>query len=350
MSKYLNNPLYRDDIEKVANQTLPWEKLRDKSVLICGATGLIGSFLVDVLMYKNTYHNLNCTVLATGRNMQRGKERFARYLNNVLFRFLAVDINGNFDIEKNVHYIVHLASNTHPIAYATDPVGTILTNIIGTDNLLRLAVEKKVQRFLFASSVEIYGENRGDCELFDERYCGYIDCNTLRAGYPEGKRAGEALCQAYIQQYGLDIVITRLARTYGATVLATDTKAISQFIQKGVKGENIVLKSEGNQLYSYSYVADAVSALLVCLFNGVCGEAYNVADAASNITLKELATLIADYVGTKVVFELPSKTESTGYSKATKAIMSEKKIKEIGWFPMYSMGEGIRRTIKMLKD
>ena len=350
MSKYLNNPLYIEDVEKIANQAFCWEKLKNKSLLVCGATGLIGSFLIDVLMYKNQKHDLRCTVLATGRNVARGKQRFERYLNDKFFKFIELDVNADFAVGEQVDFILHLASNTHPVAYATDPVGTILTNIIGTEKLFRMAIEKGVQRFLFASSVEIYGENRGDCDLFKEDYCGYIDCNTLRAGYPEGKRAGEALCQAYIKQYGLDVVITRLSRTYGPTILETDTKAISQFIKKGVDGEDIVLKSQGNQLYSYSYVADAVSALLVCLFNGEIGQAYNVADLQSNITLRDLATLIANYVGKGVVFELPSQTESAGYSKATKAIMCGEKIKGIGFKPLYSIRGGVERTIEILKN
>ena len=157
------------------------------------------------------------------------------------------------------------------MAYASDPVGTVATNIIGTNNLLKFAAETGCERFVFLSSVEIYGENRGDTEYFTEDYLGYIDCNTLRAGYPESKRCGEALCQAYIRKENMDIVIPRLARSYGPTMLRSDTKAISQFIGNGVRKENIVLKSAGTQLYSYTYVSDAVSGVLYCLLRGECG-------------------------------------------------------------------------------
>ena len=128
--------------------------------------------------------------------------------------------------------------------------------------MLEFAVKHSAQRFAFASSNEIYGENRGNTELFAENYCGYIDSNTLRAGYPESKRCGEALCQAYKKQKGLNVVIPRFTRSYGPTMLMSDTKAISQFIRRSIAGKDIVLKSEGNQFYSYTYVADAVSGLL----------------------------------------------------------------------------------------
>ena len=120
----------------------------------------------------------------------------------------------------------------------------------------------------------IYGENRGDTELFDESYCGYIDCNTLRAGYPESKRCGEALCQAYKKQKGVDVVVARLTRSFGPTLQLTDTKALTQFLKNGLNKENIVLKSAGTQYYSYTYAADAVTGLLTVLLQGESGAAY----------------------------------------------------------------------------
>lgn len=235
------------------------------------------------------------------------------------------------------------------VAYATDPIGTISTNIIVTQNMLDFAVQHNAIRCAFVSSNEIYGENRGDIEKFDESYCGYIDCNTMRAGYPESKRCGEALCQAYIRQRGLDIVIPRLTRSYGPTMLLTDTKALSQFLRNGLAGEDIVLKSAGTQYYSYTYVADAVSGLLTVLLKGTCGEAYNIADDASDIMLKDLAAIIAEYVGKKVVFEIPNATESAGYSKATKARLENAKLCKLGWAAKYSIQDGISRTIDILK-
>lgn len=341
-----NNNLYLQDIRALGALELPWEQLRGRSILISGATGMIGSYLIDVLMEKG----LDVTVYALGRNEEKAKARFVRWWDDPCFVFVTGDINRGIDLDvQTVDYVFHAASNTHPVAYATDPIGTITTNIIGTDNLLRFAAEHGTRRVLFASSVEVYGENRGDREAFSEDYCGYIDCNTLRAGYPESKRAGEALCQAYIRQKGLDVVIPRLARTYGPTMLMSDTKALSQFLKKGMAGEDIVLKSAGTQLFSYTYVADAVSGVLYCLFYGVNGEAYNISDSASDITLRDLAGIIADCVGTEVVFDLPDATESAGYSKATKAIMENNKIRTLGWSAQYTMQTGLERTLRILK-
>ncbi|MBR0458811.1 MAG: NAD-dependent epimerase/dehydratase family protein [Victivallales bacterium] len=351
MTHYSEHPLYREDIRAVASLPLPWEKLCGRTVLLSGGSGLIGSFLVDVLMERNRTHALNCRVLALGRNATSAQTRFQAYWNDPLFAFLAHDIQHPLtqDFPDNA-YLLHLASNTHPVAYATDPIGTIATNILGTQNMLEAAVRCHATRFAFASSNEIYGENRGDTELFDESYCGYIDCNTLRAGYPESKRCGEALCQAYLKQNGLDIVIPRLTRSYGPTLLASDTKAMSQFLRKGIAREDIVLKSAGTQFYSYTYVADAVSGLLTVLLCGETGQAYNIADQASDITLRDLASIIAENAGTKVVFDLPDAVEAAGYSKATKARLNPAKLQALGWKAQYDIRRGIARTLEILRS
>lgn len=348
MSLYTNN-LYLEDVKRVADIALPWEKFQNSSVLLSGATGLLGSFFVDVLMQKNT-EGLNCTIYALGRSENKAAERFSKWWGDSHLKFILYDVNKPFSADGfgKIDYVLHLASNTHPIQYATDPIGTITTNIIGLQNMLDFAVSHKAERFVFASSNEIYGENRGDVEMFDEKYCGYIDSNTLRAGYPESKRCGEAPCQAYKSQKGLDAVIARFTRSYGPTMLMSDTKAISQFIRKGVAKEDIVLKSAGTQNYSYTYMADAISGLLTIILKGESGEAYNIADEASNITLKDLAKIIADYAGKKVVFEIPDAVEASGYSKATKALLDGSKLKKLGWKPRYGIKEGIERTLDIL--
>lgn len=341
----IENKLYLADIQSVINRNLPWEKLADKTIMVSGATGLIGSFLVDVIMMLN----VSCKLIAISRNRERAYNRFIQWWNDPSFVYYSSDINSPLEIDDDIDVIIDLASNTHPVQYSTDPIGTIMTNVIGLNNMLYLASEKNVERFVFASSNEIYGENRGDVELFDESYCGYIDSNTMRAGYPESKRCGEALCQAYVSQKNLDIVVPRLTRSYGPTMLKSDSKAISQFIKNAISGENIVLKSEGKQFYSFTYITDAVSGLLTVLLSGAKGEAYNIAFKESDITLRELAQTIANEAGVRVVFDLPDEVERKGFSVATKARLDGSKLEGLGWKGEVSIAEGIRRTLEIIK-
>lgn len=345
------NELYLQDLKNISQQIYNWNFIKNKTVFISGACGMIGSCIVDALMYRNKIYKDNCTIIANGRNENKLKERFKDYLSSENFKYYIQDINEEIKMEQNIDYIIHAASNTHPIAYSHDPVGTITTNVIGTNNLLDYAVKNKIQKFVFLSTVEIYGENRGDIEKFTEDYLGYINCNTVRAGYPESKRTGETLCQAYASKYNLHILIPRLPRVYGPTMLTTDSKAMSQFIKNAVNDDNIVLKSEGNQYFSYLYVADVVSGILTILRDGAPGEAYNLASESSNITLKELANIIADFNNKRVIFEIPNEEEKKGYSTATKAIMDSTKIeRDLKWASMYNIKDGINRTIEILKD
>jgi nucleoside-diphosphate-sugar epimerase len=349
-----SHPLYQEDLSYLAGLPLPWEQLDGATVVISGASGMLGSLLVDAIMTRNAANNLGCRIYALGRRKEKLEARFSHWRSHwgTLLSFVEVDINVPLDdvaLPEKAAYVIHLASNTHPVAYATDPVGTVLANVYGTRNLLDFAVARQARRFAFASSNEIYGENRGDVEKFDESYSGNIDCNTLRAGYPESKRCGEALCQAYRKQFGLDAVVPRFTRSYGPTLLPTDTKALSQFLRNALHGEDIVLKSAGEQFYSYLYATDSIAGFLTVLLKGEDGLAYNIADEKSDIRLKDLAREIASQVGVKVVFQLPNATEQAGFSKATKARLDSTRLHALGWTAKYDLPSGIRRTLDMLK-
>lgn len=346
-----DNPFFQEDLDRISSlDFISWENLDGTILLLSGATGMIGSLLVDAILFKNEKESFNCKIIALGRNAEKARKRFCHCWDSPFFQYIECDVNKAETMPTDVKadYVLHLASNTHPVAYATDPIGTITANIIGTQNMLDLAVRCKAKRFLFASSNEIYGENRGDVELFDESYCGYIDCNTLRAGYPESKRCGEALCQAYKRQKGMDVVIARLTRSFGPTLQLTDTKALTQFLKNSLNKESIVLKSAGTQYYSYTYAADAVTGLLTVLTKGENGEAYNVADQCCDIQLRDLAKMIAGFSGTEVIFDLPNETEAAGFSKATKARLDGSKLKDLGWFISFGLEDGIERTLKGL--
>ncbi len=353
---YYESAAYLAELKFLAENLGNAEKLKNKTFLLSGATGMIGSLLTDLVLYANAHLGWNSRVVALVRNPVKARNRFPGKGEAEGLLVLKADLSSPIPSAVipasagNINYIIHAASNTHPVQYATEPVSTILTNILGADNMLRLTRDLKAERFLFLSSVEIYGENRGDVEAFSENYCGYIDSNTLRAGYPEGKRAGETLCQAYARQYGIDFVIARLARAYGPTLQRSDTKAMSQFLWNALAGKAIVLKSAGTQQYSYIYAGDAVRGLLWLLTEGNCGEAYNLSGKASDVLLRDLAARIASMAGTELVFDLPDAVEAAGYSKATKAMLNADKLRNTGFSPLYNMETGLDRTLAVLKE
>lgn len=345
----LGVPAYLAELDEACKADLPWGMLAGKTVAVTGATGMIGACLIDLIMRKNELEGLGCNVVALGRSEKKARLRLP-YFDRPEFSFEEIDVaEPGARPSAPADYVLHLASSTHPRQYATDPIGTIKANVAGLESMLEYAASCEA-RLLFASSVEVYGENRGDVERFSEDYCGYIDCNTLRACYTESKRLGEAMCQAYRSQRGVvEVVIPRIARVYGPTLLPDDSKALSQFIHRALAGEDVVLKSEGLQRFSYLYVADAVTGILAVLLNGEDGEAYNLADD-SDVTLRELASMVADAGGVDLVFDLPDAVEAAGYSKASLALMDGSKAKALGWRVLNGVEEGIVKTIIGLKE
>lgn len=376
MNLYINK-LYQAEIKNLISKTdIPWDKLNNKSILITGATGMIGGYIIDVIMERNNVANANINIYAVSRTKHKLEQRFTQYANNRNFKIIEHNVEKSMlekeEFPKNVDYIIHAASNTHPREYSADPVGTINTNILGTYNLAEyVRYMNNDCRLVILSSVEIYGENQSEIDesniqknensisvsvndkkaYFSENDMGYINCNTARAGYPESKRVSEAMMQSYINQYGIDSVIVRLSRIYGASLEEDDSKALTQFIKKSVNGENIILKSKGNQLYSYTYIADAGKAILLIMLNSNAGEAYNVADKLSDVRLRDIALYLAQLANTEVVFELPNEDEAKGYSTATVALLCGDKIcKELNYEADYSIENGLKSTIDMLKQ
>ncbi|MBR3498140.1 MAG: NAD-dependent epimerase/dehydratase family protein [Selenomonadaceae bacterium] len=346
---YIKHEIYAADIAGVANENLPWEKLAGKSLLLTGATGLIGTLMIDVLMKKNRDDNLNVKIFAAGRNEKVANERFADYFDDKNFSFIKLDVNEPIGDDFHADFIIHAASNSQNKLFASDPVNTIMANILGSHNLLEFAVKTKAERFVFVSSGDLYGKPLNEDDVFDENYCGYINCNTLRAGYPEAKRAGEALCQAYISKYNLDVVIARPCRIYGPTMRLDDSKAMSEFIMNGVRGEDIVLKSQGLPRFSYCYGADCVSGILYCLLKGACGEAYNVSDSSDILSLREIAEYVSSLAGKKVIFQLPSELQAKGFLKVLKVVLANDKLRALGWSPKDDTRSGVKKTVEILK-
>lgn len=340
--KIRDSRVYQTEISDILDSDYRWEKLQNTTILVTGATGLIGQVIIDVLMKLNLDNDYRCKIIAVSRNAAKAEEIFRNYWNHKYFEYISMDVSKSVAINKKIDYILHAASNTHPLQYAQEPIGTITTNVFGTYHLLSLAY-KNNSEFLLFSSVEIYGENNTDIEMFNERDMGYLDCATLRAGYPESKRLAESMCFAFAKELDIKFKIARLARVYGATMSFQDSRAIVQFFKNGLNHEDIMLKSEGNQLYSYVYVMDCVSGIFAVLLNGENREVYNISGTNSAIMLKDLAQMIAEEFGVSVVHELPTQIEKEGFSKATKAILGNEKLIGLGWSEKTGIEDGVRK-------
>ena len=334
----ITHPLYQEDIRNILS-IKGIELLKNKSFLITGSTGMVGTMLIDALLSLG-----GVRIIAVGRDRQKIKERWLQLPG---FSFLEHDVCNPFSEKLKVDYILPMASNTHPMAYSQYPIETIMVNIKGCEHALNLA-DKTGATLVMTSTNEVYG-NAINNEDFYEDSNGVLNLCNARSCYNESKRTCEAMCQSYKEEHGTKVKIARLCRIFGPTMLMSDSKASSQFIKKALAGEDIILKSEGNQYFSYTYVADAVIGLLTVLLNGEYGVPYNVSSNKTNIRLKDFAQICAEACNRKVVFDLPSDAENKGYSLAQRAILNNDRIKAIGFQPKYEIRDAILRTIEILK-
>lgn len=331
---------YSEDILHIFDAELPWEKLSGANVLVTGATGLIGGCLVEALM-MNPQRDYD--VYASGRNEARARQRFCKFADDRGFHFLQYDVEKPLQSDVQFNYIIHAASNASPYFFAQNPVEVIKSNINGVVHLMEYGLNHGMRRFLYVSSGEVYGE--GDGRAFTEDYSGYVDCTKSRSCYPSSKRAAETLCVSYAAEYGADVVIARPCHVYGLYFTEQDNRVYAQFIRNVLHGENIIMKSTGEQFRSWCYVVDCVSALLHILLKGESGEAYNIADASSNISIRELAETIASIGGRNVVIDVPDAEEKKGYNVVTKSVFDTGKIAKLGWMPRTTIKEGIKHII-----
>jgi nucleoside-diphosphate-sugar epimerase len=334
---------YKGDILQIFKGNLPWEKLSGTNILVTGATGLIGGCLVEALMMNP---RRDYQVYASGRNEERAKARFKDYVDNPAFHFVQYDVMQPLQSDVHFDYVIHAASNASPNFFAQKPVEVIKSNIDGVAHLMEYGLSHGMKRFLYVSSGEVYGE--GDGRTFTEDYSGYVNPTSPRSCYPSSKRAAETLCVSYAAEYGADVVIARPCHVYGPYFTEQDNRVYAQFIRNVLNDEDIVMKSTGEQFRSWCYVVDCVSALLHILLKGTSGEAYNIADADSNISIRELAETIAAIGGRKVVIDLPDADEKRGFNPVTKSVFSTDKLNSLGWKPQNHISTGMNNTIKEL--
>ncbi len=321
------------EIEDVlADSNIPWKDLKNATVLVTGASGLIGGALVRVLQAANERLGLNVNTIAHTRQTHG-------------------DIRHNIDIITPPDYIFHCASITKSAEMVKIPVDVMTTAIDGTRNVLNLALSARSKSVVFLSSMEVYG--RAEKSEVCEDDLGYIDLTNPRSSYPESKRCCELLCTAYYTQFGVPVKTARLARTFGGGVSRSDTRVFAQFARGAVDGTDIVLHTEGKSVGNYCYIADAVRGLFTLLLKGENGQAYNIANPDASMTIRQMAELVAGEIchgKIKVVFSEPEDIKERGYLHDVGFVLNIDKIKKLGWLPKYGLRQMYERMIADWQD
>lgn len=345
--KYIK--LYCDDLVKAQSCIPNLKNLQDSKILITGAGGLIGSAIADLLISINDTKNAGNMIYLGARNKDKIEDRFEEMLDREDVDIFFHDALEPIQSDISFDYIIHTAGPSNPNMYDTIPVETMVANFSGTYQLLRFSHKIGCKRLLYVSSSEVYG-NKDDSGLYTEKDYGFVDILNSRACYPSAKRATETLCSSFFKEYGVDSVIVRPGHIYGPTATAEDNRAASQFFREVISGNNITMKSAGDQLRSYCYSVDCASAILAVLINGEPLNAYNISNKESLITIRQLADTIAECSGKKVIFENPSDKEVKSYNLMNNSGLDAKKLEELGWEGTFDAKSGISHTFEIMRN
>lgn len=326
---------------------LDLEKLRNKSVLITGGTGLIGFNLIKELCKVSD--GLHIKILALVRDKDRALKQFKTCASKI--EFVVGDVMNLPEFDHKINYIIHGASITASRMFVENPVETILTAVEGTRNMLELAVKKNVDSMVYLSSMEVYGALQEKTLLTEDRL-GYINPLHVRSSYSESKRMCENLCVAYMSEYGVNVKIARLAQTFGPGIPKNDQRVFVQFLRKALNHEDIEIKTSGRSSRMYIYTYDAVTAILSIALNGANGIAYNVANKDTYCSIYELAQLIAHHFGTqsKVLVNTGSEEERRIYPPDSYLLLDTANLESLGWNPQYPLEEGLRNLVNAMEE
>ena len=330
----------KEDLQYIANYNLPYEQLKGRSVLVTGATGLIGTLLVRALLAIG-----DIKVIALVRDSEKAKKIYGDLIGNSLKLHIA-DIVDKIKIEDAVDYIFHCASITASKMMIEKPVETLLISVEGTKNIRNFAQEKKCDSVVYISSMEVYGAFNESKEVREENL-GYIDHLKVRSNYPESKRLCENMCVAYYNEFGVPVKIARLAQTFGAGILPGENRVFAQFARSAMQGKDIVLHTKGQSEGNYCYTRDCITGLLTILLKGTNAEAYNVSNPRTHTTIAEMANLVAEKIADgkiKVVFDIPE-DNTFGYAADTKMKLNSDKLQTLGWKPEVGLEEAYRRMM-----
>lgn len=348
---WMETPVFREDLETICAQScISWDKLRGRTVLVTGATGLIGSQTVSALLYADQKWDLGLKVLALVRSEEKAKQKFAVQMEQCPALHLVVGAVEQMPvIDGPVDYIVHGASPTASAYFVQHPVDTICTATSGTSNLLELAREKKSAGFVYLSSMEVYGGPTDD-RLLPESAGTTVNTMAVRSCYPEAKRLCETLCVAYCAQYGVPAVVVRLAQTFGPGVASDDGRVFAQFARCAMSGQDIVLNTTGESKRCCLYTADAVSAILTLMLEGEPGQAYNAANRVTYSSIYEMAQMVATKIadGKIAVTVHVDEQKSKNYPPTFHLNLQTDKLEALGWHPTKDLREMYLRMMQLM--
>jgi nucleoside-diphosphate-sugar epimerase len=346
------NSILWDDLKAIiSDESIAWSSFHDKTILVTGATGMIGSLLVKALAWRSIYYKTDIRIIATVRSPSSAQALFAAILQaGASLEFLQWDAREQLETDKGIDFIVHGAAVTSSKQYIQEPLQTIMTTIEGTISTLELAQKKNISSMVYLSSMEVYGESDSNRKITENDFFS-LDCASVRSSYSESKRIAETLCVAYWKDRSVPVMIARLAQTFGAGMKLSDNRIYAEFARCALNQNDIRLMTKGESAHSFVYTADAAAALLTLLSKGEPGLAYNIANEDSYTSMREMAELVCREQGIGLqVLDTDSASSARGFAPPHKMNLDATRLKNLGWTAKVSLRDMYRRLIAYLSE
>ena len=340
VNELLHNPLYRKRLETFV-PSVP-ARVRGWRVLVTGAGGLIGSAVVDLLITAGC----ECIYVA-GRNVAKLKARFAGAESVV--KAVQYDALRPLEFSEPVDVVIHAASPAAPGDFMSAPVDTLISNVMGLQELLMYATRCQAEKVVYISSSEVYGVKSSEAPLTEDSY-GIVDPVNPRSCYAEAKRAAEALCVAAHRQLGVDVSIVRPGHVYGPTAKPSDGRVSSLFAYQAARGQDLTLKSDGMLIRSYCHCLDCASAILCVATSRQAAQAYNVSNRDSVLSIRQMTEILAQAGGVKVRFDLPREEERKLFNPMLNSSLNAERLEGLGWRGLISAKVGLTETVHILRQ
>ncbi|SCY10136.1 Nucleoside-diphosphate-sugar epimerase [Lachnospiraceae bacterium XBB2008] len=343
------------DLDIIFSNPIDWEIFRNKKILVTASTGRLGRYMVAALHRADREYNLHMRIYAHARNEEKLRSLFSEEIESCRSSAgqgiipIISDITEQFSLDE-IDYIFHTAGMAAPSDFTYGPVDTLKSHLLGTINVLDLAVRCSSERVIYFSTVEVYGENP-DIEEYNETDYGMFRHDIARACYPESKRMCETMLASYAAQYGIEYLGVRMSHTLGEGISLDDGRSFAEFMNHALHGENIILHSDGSAIRAFTYTADVIGGVLLATTRGEVNTYYNIVNTDNMISIGELAEMIAGFDENhqcKVIYEeqIEPSLHFLPYKLST---VKTARIRSLGWIPRVNLSDTLRYTYEYIK-
>ena len=347
----MTHRIIEEDVEAIAkNIEKECRKLSGKTMLITGGAGFLGNYFISAIDFLNRNAlEKPCKIISVDNFITGVKYRLEESEN---FRAIKHNVKDPFEVSEKIDFIIHAAGIASPKFYRKYKIETIDVATLGTKNMLELAMKKRPESVLFFSSSEVYGDPDPKFVPTPETYVGRVSCTGPRSNYDESKRLGETMCIAYFQEHNVPVKIVRPFNIFGPGMRLDDYRVIPNFVANAMQKKPIPVYGSGKHTRTFCYVTDGITGFLKVLLSDFDGEVFNVGNDSNEISMEDLAKIVAEIFENKIKIEKTSgPTDAYASADPKRRCPDLAKIRaKLSFEPKIDLKTGVKRFVEWAEE